>query len=110
MRKFLFALLLLASPAAAQECVHPAVMANQVVAGGPPHAGPLALLTGSQKQAVLDVFNSAEPVSSYEVDSILVIGAPNFPMVFLIGVTGQCVVFGDTFPLDVLLSLINGGV
>lgn len=63
-----------------------------------PESRIVAMLSGGEAQRVLAQFNAVEPVTTFEVEGIAIIGAPNISMVFLIGFLNGCTVFAETIP------------
>jgi hypothetical protein len=86
-------------PAAAQECVHPAMVYAQATAPVPT-ARMLEILSGADAHWVLQNYNAIEPVSTHVVDHIAVVTAQGVPVFLLIGYTADnCTVFSDTVPV-----------
>lgn len=103
----LVAAFLLASPARAQECTHPAVVYAQATAPVP-NARMVEILTGSQAQWVIDRYNAVEPVSAHVAASVAVVGAEGVPVYLLIAYTAEnCTVFSDTVPIQLYQAWRN---
>ena len=97
-----------ASEASAQQCVPPQLVAAQAVQRVP-DARIVAMLQGDEAQGIATHYNAMPPATQHAIDGLAVIGAPNVPVVFLIGYIGACTVFADSVPLVLYNSWTGQG-
>ena len=107
---FVVAVIFLAAttPARAQECVPPQLLAALAIQAVP-DARIAMIVHGEQARQIVAGYNAVPPVSNLEAESVAVLETPSRPFVYIIGFTGNCTIFADPVPVEIFTNWLGQG-